>query len=157
MADIKELQTIDFFKTLPENTVEKIASTVQKETFQQRRVLFRQNANLTALYMLCTGKVHLQCSSAAGKIHTLDEVVPGESFGISAFLGETRSTFSAVCAEESRIMTLSSDTISELFEADPSVGYTVMYQVVKLFKSRMDKHTRQFVSSMGRHPEIRAF
>ena len=156
MADLKELQTIDFFKTLPENTVEKIASAVQMETFKQGRVLFRQNENLAALYMLFAGKVHLKCTSSTGKNHTLDEVLPGESFGISAFLGETRSTFSAVCAEESTIMTLSSDTIAELFEADPSVGYTVMYQVVKLFKSRMDKHTRQFITSIGRHPEIRA-
>ncbi|MCF8044654.1 MAG: cyclic nucleotide-binding domain-containing protein [Desulfarculaceae bacterium] len=157
MVDTKELEMMDFFRELPEKTVEKIARAARTETFGQGRVLFRQSENLTALYMLCAGKVHLKCNSATGGIHTLDEVLPGESFGISAFLGETKSTFSAVCAEESRIMTLSSDTISELFETEPSVGYTVIYQVVKLFKSRMDKHTRQFVNSMGRHPEIRAF
>ena len=156
MAETKELQTIDFFKNLPENTVEKIAHAAKTENFKQGRVLFRQNEYLSTLYMLCAGKVNLKCTSPTGKTHTLDEVLPGESFGISAFLGGMKSTFSAVCAEESRVMTLSGDTIAEIFEADPSVGYTVMYQVVKLFKSRMDKHTRQFVTSMGRHPEIRA-
>lgn len=157
MADTKEIQTIDFFKDLPENTVDKIAHAAWMETFKQGRVLFRQNENLSALYMVFSGKIHLKCTSATGRNHTLDEVLPGESFGISAFLGETKSTFSAVCAQESRIITLANSTIDELFETDPWVGYTVMYQVVKLFKSRMDKHTRQFINSIGRHPEIRAF
>ncbi|MFO7754288.1 MAG: cyclic nucleotide-binding domain-containing protein [Desulfobacteraceae bacterium] len=157
MVDTKELQAIDFFRELPEKTVEKLAQSAQANTFGQGKVLFRQSESLSTLYMLRSGRVQRKCTSAAGTIHTLDEVVPGESFGISAFLGRTKSTFSAECAENCRILTLDSKTMTQLFEADPSVGYTVMYQVVKIFKSRMDKHTRQFVTSIGRHPEIRAF
>jgi CRP-like cAMP-binding protein len=156
MVDTKELQMIDFFRDLPEKTVEKIARASRQETFGQGRVLFQQNENQSTLYMIRSGKVQLKCVSATGIVYILDEIMPGQSFGVSAFLGRSKSTFSAVCEQESTIITLSGDTISELFESDASIGYTVMHQVVKLFKSRMDKHTRQFVTSIGRHPEIRA-
>jgi len=82
-------------------------------------------------------------------------VLPGRSFGISALIGEAvTSPFTAICGEESRLITVSHDKMYSLFNEDKKLGYTIMLQVVEAFKARMDLHTRQFLYSLAFHPEI---
>ena len=47
------------------------------------------------------------------------------------------------------------ERLRELFEKDSLLGYRVMLNAVKLFKARMDQHTRQFMASLSNHPMLR--
>jgi CRP-like cAMP-binding protein len=90
----------------------------------------------------------------AGEPLTLGVVEPGRSFGISALIPGKRSTANAVCQEDSTVIHLPENKMLELFEQDGKLGYCFMYRVLRIFKSRMNQRTRQFLLSLEQHPEI---
>jgi len=149
------LKKIVFLKDLPDSIFEKVGAIAQLETFDEESILFHQNQEQTLLYMLVSGKVFLNTRSPSGKSLTLDEVTPGRTFGVSALMDESSSTFTAICAETSSIITVSGQQMRQLFEEDFEIGHTLMLKVVELFKSRMGKHTQQFLHSLATHPEIK--
>ncbi|MBU1344380.1 MAG: cyclic nucleotide-binding domain-containing protein [Proteobacteria bacterium] len=155
MVEKDVLKKIVFLKDLPGSVLEKVGAIAQLETFDEESILFRQEQEQKLLYMLVSGKVFLNSRSGSGKSLTLDEVSYGRTFGVSALMGEAVSTFTAICAQTSSIITVSGDQMRELFESDFEIGHTLMQKVVELFKSRMDRHTRQFLNSLATHPEIK--
>ena len=154
MVEKDELKKIFFLKDLSDPILEKVGAIAQLETFGEETILFRQNQEQTLLYMLVSGKVFLNTRSAQGYSLTLDEVSAGRTFGVSALMGESSSTFTAVCAETSTMIIVSGKQLYELFEEDFEIGHTIMLKVAALFKSRMEMHTRQFLHSLASHPEI---
>jgi CRP-like cAMP-binding protein len=104
--------------------------------------------------MLVSGKICLNTRSDTGRVLTLDEIEPGQSFGLSALFGKSSATFTAVCTEPCDIIVLSGDLMVRLFETDHRIGYAVMRRVARLFKNRMNKHTGQFLNSLSMHPGI---
>jgi CRP-like cAMP-binding protein len=156
MVEKKYFKKIAFLKDMPDRIIEKIGAISQLETFDEESLLFRQNQEKALLYMLVSGKVFLNSRSESGKFITLDEVIPGRTFGVSALLGGgyTRA-FTAVCAETSTIITVSGEQMRQLFLEDFEIGHAVMLKVVELFKSRMEMHTNQFLHTLASHPEIK--
>ncbi|OGR22289.1 MAG: hypothetical protein A2277_17000 [Desulfobacterales bacterium RIFOXYA12_FULL_46_15] len=156
MVEKEYLKKIGFLKDLPDRILEKIGAISQLETFDEESLLFRQNQEKALLYMLVSGKVFLNSRSASGKSLTLDEVTPGRTFGVSTLLGGGHaSTFTAICAETSTMITVSGEQMRQLFIDDFETGHAVILKVVELFRSRMEMHTRQFIQSLANHPEIR--
>ncbi len=154
MVEKDTLKTIGFLKDLPDAIIEKIGVVAQLETFDEESILFRQNEAQTFLYMLVSGKVFLNCRSAAGKSVTLDEVRVGRTFGVSALMGESFSTFTAVCVKKSSLVTISGLQLRQLFEADFQLGHILMLKLAELFRSRMEMHTCQLLHSLAMHPEV---
>ena len=154
MVEKEILKKIVFLKDLSDSILEKVGAIAQLETFDEEHILFRQNQEQTLLYMLVSGKVFLNSRSAQGKSLTLDEVSAGRTFGVSAVMGESSSTFTAVCAGTSVIITISGEQMRRLFEEDYETGYILMLKVVEIFRSRMKMHTHQFLHSLARHPEV---
>ncbi|WP_457551755.1 Crp/Fnr family transcriptional regulator [Desulfobacula sp.] len=148
------LKNIGFLKDLPDPILEKVGAIAQLETFGEENILFQQNHEQTFLYMLVSGKVFLNSRSVSGQSLTLDEVTPGRAFGVSALMGESSSTFTAVCAQKSEIITVSGKKMRQSFEEDFEVGHIFMLKVVEIFKSRREMHTRQFLHSLAAHPEV---
>lgn len=154
MIDIKDLKKINFINALPDHILEKIAGVAQLETFDEETILIRQDQPQHLIYMLVSGKLFLNCRASGGQALTLDELRPGQTFGVSALLENSPSTYTAICAEECKIITLASAQMLQLFKTDYTIGYTVMQRVVEKFKIRMNKHTKQFLSSLATHPDI---
>ncbi len=157
MVEKEILKEILFLADLPDPVIEKIASIATLETHDKNSILFNQNQDLTHLYMLVSGKVHFTVASASGKALTLDKIFEGRTFGVSALMEESSSAYSAICAEKSTVVSISGKQMHQLFEEDFKLGHILMLKVVKLFKQRMELHTRQFLMSLATHSEINQF
>lgn len=155
MVDKEILKKLNFLKDVPDDVLQKVGAIAQLETFDEESILFRQNQKQTLLYMLISGKVFLNSRSMSGKSLTLDEVGPGRTFGVSALMGEASSTFTAICAQNSEIITISGEHMHQLFEEDFRTGHILMLKVVESFKRRMEMHTNQFLTTLLSHPEIK--
>lgn len=154
MIDINDLKKINFVNALPDNILEKIAEVALLETFGEEAILIRQDQAQHLIYMLVSGQIFLNCRASGGRALTLDELKPGQTFGVSALLENSPSTYTAICAQECRIITLDSAHMLQLFKSDYTIGYMVMQRVVEKFKIRMNKHAQQFLESLARHPAI---
>jgi len=154
MVEKEILKQILFLNDLADPVLDKIAAIAKFETFDEQSILFHQHQELTHLYMLVSGKVFLNIETASGKLLTLDKIYEGRTIGISALMPDSASTYTALCKEKSSIITMSGEKMHQLFTNDFKIGHILMLKVLKLFKSRMEMHTRQFLLSLATHPEI---
>ncbi|MCF6247491.1 MAG: cyclic nucleotide-binding domain-containing protein [Desulfobacula sp.] len=154
MVDKQILKNILFLEELPDPVIEKIASIATLETYDKHTILFHQNQDLTHIFMLVTGKIHFTVESASGKALILDKIYEGRTFGVSALMEESSSAYTAICAEKSTVISISGNRMHQLFEEDFKLGHLLMLKVVKLFKQRIELHTRQFLLSLASHSEI---
>ncbi len=154
MVDKEILKDILFLEDLPDPVIEKIASIATLEHYDQHTTLFHQNQDLTHLFMLVSGKIHFTVESASGKALILDKIYEGRTFGVSALMEESSSAYTAICAEKSTVISISGKEMHQLFEEDFKLGHLLMMKVVKLFKQRMELHTRQFLLSLASNSEI---
>lgn len=154
MVEKDILKKIGFLKAVPDSILEKVGAIAQLNPFEEETILFRQDQKQNLLYMIVSGKVFLTCRSGQGKSLTLDEVGEGRTFGVSSLLGDSSSTFTAVCAQPCSLITISGQQMRLLFEDDFQAGYTLMLKLAGLFRSRMEMHTRQFLHSLAMHPEV---
>lgn len=154
MVEIADLKKINFMTELPGDVLEKVAAVAQLEDFGEEAILLRQGEAQNLIYMLVSGKIFINCRASTGKALTLDELTAGQTFGLSALLDNSPSTYTAICAEESRIITVSSAQLLQVFEADYSIGYQFMQKVVEKFKNRMGRHTQRFIEVLASHPAI---
>jgi len=154
MVEKDILKELHFLKELPDPLIDKIGSIATLETHEKYTVLFRQNQDLTHLYMLVSGRVHFTVESLSGKVLILDKIDEGRTFGVSALMEESSSAYTAICAQESTVVSISGKDMHQLFEDDFKLGHLLMLNVVKLFKQRIELHTRQFLLSLASHPEI---
>ena len=155
MVGIKDLKKISFMTDLPENVLEKVIAVAQLETFDEEAILIRQGQNQHLIYMLVSGKIFLNCRAASGGSLILDELVSGQTFGLSSLLDNSPSTYTAICAEDSQVITISSAQLLQLFEADYATGFMFMQEVVEKFKNRMGRHTQRFMEVLSSHPAIK--
>ena len=155
MISIEQLKKILFFKGLSDEILTEIGNIANIKTYEEEAELFKQNQNLSNFYMLLSGKIFLNSRSPKGVSLTLDEVTPGHSFGLSAIIDDVESSFTAICAEKSEVITINNDDMLKLFENNSELGYLITLRVVQLFQSRMSNHTQQFLRSIASHPEIK--
>lgn len=155
MVEKEIMKKISFLTDLSDEMLEKVGEISQLEVFDEESILFRQNQEQNLIYMLVSGKVFLNSRSTKGESLTLDEVKPGRTFGVSALLGSSSGTFTAVVAEKSQIITVSGRQMKELFESDTKLGHSLIQKVVLLFRSRMNMHTQQLLNSLASHPGIK--
>ncbi len=156
MVEKDILKEILFLRELPHPVIEKIGSIATLETFEKNALVFRQHQDLTHLYMLVSGRVHFTVESASGKSLVLDKIYEGRTFGVSALMEESSSAYTAICAENSTVVSISGKQMHKLFEEDFQLGHILMLKVVKLLKKRMEMHTRQFLLSLATHSEIKS-
>ena len=154
MVPSDQLKKIHFLQDLPDEILEKISPHARRAVFETDPILIRQNELQCLVHMLGAGKICLNARSDTGRVLTLDEIEPGQSFGLSALFGQSSATFTAVCTQPCDIIVLSGDLMARLFETDHRIGYAVMRRVAQLFKGRMTKHTGQFLHSLSIHPAI---
>jgi CRP-like cAMP-binding protein len=155
MIQIEQLKKIFFFQGLSDEILTEIGNIANIETYKEETELFKQNQKLSHFYMVLSGKIFLNSRSPKGVSLTLDEVTKGRSFGLSAIMGDAESSFSAVCAEKSEVITINNDKILELFKKNRELGYLITLRMVQLFQSRTKKHTQQFIKSIANHPDIK--
>ena len=154
MVDIKDLKKINFLRDLPDGVLEKIGSVAQLENFNEEAILIRQDQDQHLIFMLVSGRIFLNCRAAGGQAYTLEELKPGQTFGVSALLDNSPATYTAICAEDSTVITIASAQLLQLFRSDYAAGYEVMQKVVEKFKTRMNRHTKVFMETLASHPAI---
>ncbi|MCK5099220.1 MAG: cyclic nucleotide-binding domain-containing protein [Desulfobacteraceae bacterium] len=154
MIQTEQLKKILFFQGLSDKILAEIGNIADIKTYEEETELFKQNQKLSKFYMLLSGKIFLNTRTKGSSL-TLDEVTPGRSFGLSALIGDTESSFAAICAEKSEVITIHNDDMLKLFENNQELGYLITLRVVQLFRSRIQKQTQQFLQSIASHPEIK--
>jgi CRP-like cAMP-binding protein len=66
----------------------------------------------------------------------IDEVRPGEIFGACICLGRDRYTLDAQCTAPTTLLRVRADTLKQMLDADPRLGYAVQATISAIYFRR---------------------
>ncbi|WP_299980007.1 Crp/Fnr family transcriptional regulator [Desulfobacula sp.] len=154
MVKIEDLKRINLLKDVPDHLLEIIANEAQLSIFGTDTQLISVNEEVDTFYMLIMGQVAIKIELTPEIDVILDYIQSGSSFGTSALLKGSTSSYSAVCQEPCEMITLSGERMLQLFEEDHELAYHMMSSVAKQYKRRMDFRAQMITKTLGKNPEL---
>lgn len=116
--------------------VRKMAELALEVQFGRDQIIFREGQESGLFFLLLSGKVALEVS-APGRIFRVQTLGPGEELGWSSVLGEGGKHFQARSLETVRALAFEGARLRQLCEQDPSFGYALMRQLLKVVAERL--------------------
>lgn len=151
MTAQKRLRECQVFSMLTNAELEKIASLVLEKEYEAGTTIFKGGDSAEELLVLQEGKIVLQMTLPKAQTQmsrkvTIDIVARNEAVGWSVMVEPYVYTFTAVCLQEVKALSISGIKLRWLLQDDPKIGYNVLKGLIKVVASRLDE-TRQLLIS----------
>ncbi len=147
LNSIKEaLRSSEIFQGLTDEELDKLLPLCQEQFYETGAVMFCEGAQCNYVQTLKSGKVALETeltiSRSGAERATIDVLSQGSSFCWSALMEPHILTSSGRCLEKTEIIALDGGKLKTMLDENPSIGYKVANNLVKVVASRL-QHTKQ--------------
>lgn len=147
LAILKETQ---IFQYLTDEQLKKMEPLAVEEKHKAGTVLYKEGDKADKCYIVTEGKVVLDMKidmgpSAPPMQVTVDVITQGEEMSWSAFVEPHIFTVSALCIDDTTLLTFESSKMRVLINEDASLGFNVMRGASKLIAKRLH-HTRNILA-----------
>lgn len=119
--------------------------------FSRNQVIFHENDNGTALFVILKGRVKVSLVRPDGKEAILAILTPGEFFGEMALLDNRPRSASVVVLEPTTVMILTRSDFMQMIEANPQIIHNMIIPLVtRLRKADKKIADLAFLDAIGR-------
>ena len=125
MLNVSFLSGIDLFKHLPDSCLEALEKDSHVLNCSARHLFFQPRQTRKVLFVLEKGSVRTFTTYGDRKL-TIAVLQPPAIFGLMGCFGQGRYLSSAEALEESRVRTISRDSIQSLLECAPHVTHKLV-------------------------------
>jgi len=144
MVSISLLRKFQPFEGLTNSELEKIAPLCREEVYDVGEVIVKEGEETRDFCIVMDGEVALEMAlqlwpHALPRQVTIEVVTRGEPFCWSALVEPHISTLSARCRTKARVIAIEGAALRSLFEANPHLGYKLMWRLTELIASRLKK------------------
>lgn len=151
MAVKQALKECVLFSALSDAQLEKVASSVLEKQYEAGTTIFQEGDSAEELLILQEGKVALQMTLLGAKEQmrrkvTVDVVARNEVVGWSAIAEPYSHTFTAVCLQKIKALSLSGPKLRMLLRDDPETGYEVLKGLIEVVASRLHDTQQLLIS-----------
>ncbi len=152
------LRECELFSTLSEAELEKVASSVLEKEYEAGTTIHKEGDNAEELLVLTEGKVAIQMTllKEQGQVSrkiTVDVVVRNEVVGWSAIVEPYTYTFTSVCLQKVKALSISGTKLRGLLRDNPKIGYEVLKGLIQVVASRLNETRHVLVSERLLTPE----
>lgn len=139
MITPNELSQSPFFAGLPEDYLARFAALAEEITCSAGDALFREGEEASRLYLLISGKVNIQVqpTSLQQPLTIVSLGTFGQLVGWSGFMPPNYYTATAVCQEDSRLLTFDGTVFNRIIEENPALGLIVMRRIAGVISQRL--------------------
>jgi CRP-like cAMP-binding protein len=123
---IQDLAGVDFFSDMP---AEQLEFLLQKSSFLdigRGKTLFTNGGDSERMYCLLSGRIKIGITASSGNERTVDIVLPGQTFGESAFFWKREVPVHAQAMVLSRLLALDSRTVFDALGKFPSLSLSFL-------------------------------
>jgi CRP-like cAMP-binding protein len=133
------LRRFPFFGCLDDAQQKAVSMIAEEASFAKGAVIFREGEPASSLYLLLDGSVTISIAPTDEPQHQLavDDVAPGEPFGITAMLPEKTYSASAQSVTACRAIRLDAAELGTLVASDWQIGHCVMYRMLSAAMERV--------------------
>lgn len=132
-----------FLKGVPWLQLERLADLASYAEFPADAVIFGEDGEATAFYLLLSGKVALLAANARQEVTTLQVLEAGDALGWSWAFPPNRWSFSAVAQEPVTALAFSAVQMRLLCDDDPVLGCIVFRRIAQVLLQRLTATRRR--------------
>ncbi len=154
MIETHEIRNIHMLQDFSEEKLQKIAELANLQIVNAETVLYREEQNLSYLYMLLSGKIILEVDASEDISVTLGVIKPRYTIGTSSLIPKAKSYATAFCVEPSEVIFINAAELYTLLENDLELGFLFMQRIMHIYESRLANRTSQFLQALKYHPEL---
>ena len=137
MVEVKEIKKFEVFNVFSEKQLEELSKITEKKIFEKGALVYQRGYRADRIYLVTKGLVGLDKLKPGEKIGIFFEHrEKGELFGTACFLELQKYTLTAVCLQDSEVMSIDADKFFELCQRDPELGYKFLKKVVQIYFER---------------------
>ena len=154
MVNVNDLTTFYLFSIFSEEQLEELAEITEKKTYKKHTHVYERGDRAKHLFVMSEGLVSLRRFDIGDQVGIAFETrESGELFGAASFMHPQHYTLTAVCIEDSEVMAIDADKLSDLCEKDPAVGYKLMLKIAQVYFERY-KTAKRNLHDMVRTPTV---
>ena len=140
------LESFELLAGLPPLALERIGALAVEEHYAEGQLLFSEGSPAQALYLVLRGKVSLEKRVQLGRTGTarqatIDVSGPWQAVGWSSLVAPYEYTSSAVCLEDTLVLSVSGVELRQLMEEQPAAGYQLMGRAASIIRARLASTT----------------
>lgn len=152
MLSIDFLEKSELFKGLNDDQLTAVQICCQEKDFRRGEMVFGKDQAVGDLYLVREGQVDLRFDMPGRPTsdkNTISSVSEADVFGWSSFVPPYKTTLSAYCTKNSKIVLMKRDELLKLFDKDPRIGYVVTSNLAKVVGKRFHRIQDEIVSRRG--------
>lgn len=152
MLSIDFLEKSELFKGLDDDQLAAVQTCCQEKEFRRGEMIFGKDQSVGDLYIVAEGQVDLRFDMPGRPTsdkNTISSVSEAAVFGWSSFVPPYKTTLSAYCAKNSRVVLMKREELLGLFEKNPRIGYVVTSNLSKVVGKRFHRIQDEIVSRRG--------
>ncbi len=139
MISRESLATNWFFEGFEKDQVEALLAIGQEVSYPAGGKVVVEGELAESFHILVKGVVSIKMQAEEhGELVLSTLRQPGEIFGWSVFVEEGRSTATAECLEETRVLSFKKGEMEDFFAQNPSLGYLFMKKLASLISCRLE-------------------
>lgn len=137
MANLNLLRKLYLFKDLTEKELTVVAGAASSKSYMRGDEVFTQGERAKALYLIQSGTIQINQKPVSGDVINVARLGEGAHFGEMAFIdGENRSA-TATAAEQSELIVIEYDKLSDIFISNPAIATHFYRQMAHFLCGRL--------------------
>ncbi len=137
MSVDRVLKGHDLFQSLSVDEAHRIAEFSSVKLYDRNETVFNYGDPGGHVYMLMDGSVDLLLPAESLEFNmVVSRIEVGELFGLSPLLDSPRYTASAVCRDQTELLSIEADRFRELLRNNPVVAFDTMNRVAHIYFNR---------------------
>ena len=130
------LRNHPFTKDFPDSSIARLGCLAQKVAFQEDQVIFREGEQSRHFYLLLTGSVCIEISTAVFAV-CIQALGPGEVFGWSTLADDSHTLFQVRAREASSALCFNGPQLLEVCREDPELGREIFQRLLAVAARRV--------------------
>ncbi len=134
------LRSVEVFKGLPDEQLNRLADNCREIEYRQNDKLFGEGEDATCLWIVKVGRVDVRFDlpdRPTSTKNTISSISESKTFGWSSLVAPHKYRLSAYCATNScTVIQIEKEALLNIFQQDSSTGYLVMSNLVEIIGQR---------------------
>jgi CRP-like cAMP-binding protein len=139
----QQLRVHPFSKGLPDADTAALASFAEPVEFETRDVIFEAGAEADRFYLIRTGVVALEVTTATGRVQRIQSISEGSVLGWSWLFPPFEWQFRAVAETPVRAIALNGISLREYCEENPALGFRLVRRIAEVMAERLHASRRR--------------
>jgi CRP-like cAMP-binding protein len=133
---IEKLEKHELFGLLSPNEIKRLSAVTGVARLREGDRIYSEGVPASHLFVLIKGRVELKRPIKGGTNLLMDDLMPGNIFGVSSLMGADRYLLNAECVEDSEVLKIEGKILRQILDENPVVGYAMQRRVSQVFFKR---------------------